>query len=88
MHGSSWSVYEFEDVADKIDAEDNKVTGSDAESNEIAKLCRPYLVSAGIENGTKYVFCANPLMTETLFKFEFVEADITYNETREYSYLF
>ena len=49
---------------------------NDAESNKIAELCRPYLVSTGIENGIKYIFCANPLMTETLSKSKFVDADI------------
>ena len=30
----------------------------------------------------------NPLMSEILSKTEFIEADITYNEAKEYSYLF
>ena len=46
------------------------------------------IVSAGLENGIKFIFCANPLMTDLLSKSDFVEADITYNETREYPYLF
>jgi len=45
-------------------------------------------VSAGIENGIHYIFTINPLMSEILFKTEFIEVDITYNETKEYPYLF
>jgi len=45
-------------------------------------------VSAGIENGIHYIFTMNPLMSEILFKTEFIESDITYNETKEYPYLF
>ena len=30
----------------------------------------------------------NPLMSEILSKAEFIEADITYNKTKEYPYLF
>ena len=88
LTGSSWNIYEFEEIADKIDGEDDKVTGNTTDSKNINKKCRPYLISAGIENGIKFIFCANPLMTEILSKSEFVEADITYNETREYPYLF
>lgn len=90
IHGSSWSVYEFEDIADKIDAEDNKVTGNNhVESNEIAKLYAGLIwCQLVLKMVIKYIFCANPLPTETLSKSEFVETDITYNETREYPYLF
>ena len=88
VFGSNWNVCEFEDIADRVDAEDDKTTGNDAESQKIKKICRPYLVSAGIENGIRFVFCANPLMNEILAQSEFIEADITYNETKEYPYLF
>ena len=50
-------------------------------SSELKKLSRPYLVSGGIENGIQYIFTMNPLMSEILSKAEFIETDITYNET-------
>ena len=70
------------------DAEDDKFTGNHMDSQKIKKIFRPYLVSAGLENGIRYVFCANPLMNEMLAQSEFVEADITYTETRKYPYPF
>ena len=45
---------------------------------ELRKLSRPYLISAGIENGIRYVFTMNPLMSKVLSKAEFIEADITF----------
>ena len=41
-------------------------------------------LSAGIESGINFVFCMNPLMCAELGKAEFIEADVTYNETKEY----
>ena len=46
------------------------------------KLSRPYLASAGIENEKKFICCINPLMSSILAESEFIEADITYNETK------
>ena len=46
------------------------------------------LVSAGIENGNRYILTMNPLMSSLLARAEFVEADITFNGSREYPYLF
>ena len=34
------------------------------------------------------MFTMNPLMSEVLSKAEFIQADITFNETKEYPYLF
>ena len=72
----------------KLMLEDENVTGNATDTTKISKVCRPYLISAGLENGIKFIFCANPLMTDLLSKSDFVEADIMYNETREYPYLF
>ena len=49
---------------------------------------RPYLVSAGVENGIKYAFAMSPLMSEMLSTAEFLQTDITYNENSQYPYLF
>ena len=36
----------------------------------------------------KYVLVMSPLMSKTLASSRFIETDITYNETKEYPYLF
>ena len=46
------------------------------------------LISAGIDNGIQYIFTLNALVSEVLSEAEFIEADITFNETKEYPYLF
>ena len=43
LAGSTWNVYDFEDIADKVDAEDENVTGNAADTAKIIKICRPYL---------------------------------------------
>ena len=87
---SKWDITMFEKMADDIDKEDasHGSSYSHSLSDELKKLSRPYLVSAGIENGIQYIFTMNPLMSEILSKAESIEADITYNETKEYPYLF
>ena len=79
-------------MADDIDEGDasHGSNYSHSLSNELKELSRPYLVSSGIENGIQYIFTVNPLMSEILSKAELIiiEADITYNETKEYPYLF
>ena len=85
-----WDAASFEEVADEIDAKDKEhgSTFSQPASVKLGKLSRPYLISAGIDNGIRYIFIMNPLMSEVLSKAEFIEADITFNETKEYPYLF
>ena len=85
-----WDIALFEKMADDIDEGDisHGSNYSYCLSSELKKLSRPYLVSGGIENGIQYIFTMNPLMSEILSKAEFIEADITYNETKEYPYLF
>ena len=46
------------------------------------KYGRPYLVSAGIEKGIKYIFTMTPLMMKVANSAEFMQCDITYDETR------
>lgn len=86
--GSKWSISDFEKIATEIDSADEALTGNSSEAQQLMKLTRPYLVSAGIEDGTNYVLCMNPFMCSLLSTAEFIEADITYGETKEYRYLF
>ena len=63
MNGYSekdWSPFEFEKVADATDLSDNKISG-DSQDKLIKYnyIGRPYLVSAGIEEGIKYVFTSH-----------------------------
>ena len=53
---SKWDITLFEKMADNIDEEDASYGSSYSHSlsNELKKLSRPYLVSAGIENGIQY----------------------------------
>ena len=87
--GSNWDVSNFETIADDLDSNDEQHAGDTASSlDKLKKLSQPYLVSAGIENAIKFIFCMSPLMSSILAESDFIEADITYNETREYPYLF
>ena len=52
------------------------------------KPSRPYIVSAGLEDGVKYIFTMNPYMSELLSTSEFIETDITYNVSTEFTYLY
>ena len=63
---AKWDITLFEKMADDIDEEDVS-HGSNCSSlrNELKKLSRPYLVSAGIENGIQCIFTMSPLMLET-----------------------
>lgn len=86
LAGSEWNI---ESVANEIDAKDNSASGEPlTRRTKIQELSRPYLVSAGIDNGISFIFCMNPFMSTLLSKAQFIEADITYNETIEYPYLF
>ena len=86
--GSSWDVANFEQIADEVDSRDKGLTGDTVDSQQLKSLTRPYLVAAGIDNGINFIFCMSPFMCSLLAESEFVEADVTYNETREYPYLF
>ena len=76
-------------MVDEIDERDDEYSGNSAtEQSKLRKLLRPYLVSAGYEDGINYIFTMNPMMSELLANSEFIEVDITYNKTMEYPYLF
>ena len=51
-----------------------------AQVKSLKNISRPYLASAGIEDGIWYVHTMNPLMSKVLAHADFVEADITFNE--------
>ena len=83
--GSSWDISDFERIADDIDKKDDDVSAKSPQQREaIKKLCRPYLISAGIKGNVRYIFTMNSLMCKLLSTSEFVEADITFNESLEY----
>ena len=48
----------------------------------------PYLGAAGIEDGIKFIFTMTPLMPIIAAASEFIQTDVTYDGSREYSYLF
>ena len=57
--GPNWGVSHFEDIANGLDINDEKYTGdAGSSSNQLRKLSRPCLASAGIEN---FICCMNPL---------------------------
>ena len=78
----------MEQNLDKIDAEEIKRLGDPTKGNEVKKLSRPYLVSAGLDDGIKYIFTMSPYMSQLLSTSEFIQTDITYNVTTEFTYLF
>jgi len=85
-----FDVLTFESVADqadKCDVEQSCVL-SQTQVKSLKKISRPYLASAEIEDGIQYIHTINPLMSKTLVHAEFVEADITFYETKEYPYVF
>ncbi len=85
-----FDVLSFESVADHIDSCEvqQSCVLSQSEVQRLRKISRPYLASAGIEDGIQYIHTMNPLMSKVLSHADFVEADITFNETREYKYVF
>ena len=62
-----------EKVADATDLSDNKISG-DSQDKLIKynNIGQPYLVSAGIEEGIKYVFAMSPLMAKIGSEAEFI----------------
>ena len=84
-----WSQFEFEKVADATDLSDNKISGDSQDKLvKYNNIGRPYLVSAGIEERIKYVFTMSPLMAKIGSEAEFIQCDITYDDLKEYPYLF
>ena len=69
-----------------IDGEDSLLSGENR--HKYTQYCHPYLVSAGIENSIKYIFTMSPIMTRIATSADFIQCDVTYDESREYPYLF
>jgi len=87
--GTSWELSRFESIADDIDSKDNILASNPvADTAKIQKNSRPYLTSMGYESGINFIHTMSPLMSKLLSEAEFAEADITFNETYEYPYLF
>lgn len=86
MSAMNWAPSDFEEIADKLDADDEVLSGTSKENYK--KYGRPYLTSAGIEDGIKYIFTMTPLMIKVADSAEFMQCDIMYDETGEYPYLF
>ena len=82
------SVFEFETIADGIDATDNFHSGSQETAREYSRLSRPYMREAGIFKGIKFALLQSQFMSQQLSKASFIECDITYLEHAEYKYLF
>lgn len=92
---SATVIHEFESIADEIDQADAIASGEcggttlvETTSEKYRRLGLPYLRSAGMEDGIKYVVVMIPLMAQILASAAFIQADVTFNENREYPYLF
>ena len=89
-------IAQFEDIATEIDEADQRgssiLSGGasivETSQEKYRRLGRPYIRKAGFEEGMKFLLVMSPLMSTTLASAPFIEADITYNETKEYPYLF
>ena len=46
------------------------------------------MLSAGIDGKIRFVFIMSPLMTKIVTESDFIQCDITYNECKEYPYIF
>ena len=89
LTNKQWSPTDFEQVANEIDEADISKSADSKERIQIyKKYGRPYLVAAGIEDGIKFIFTMTPLMAKIAATSEFIQTDITYDESREYPYLF
>ena len=89
LSDKNWSPFDFERIANAIDNDDDKLSG-DAQDKlrKYQKQGRPYLVSAGIEEGIRYVFTMSPLIARVASEAEFIQCDITYDDLSNYPYLF
>ena len=69
-----WSPMQFEEVADKIDTEDNLRGGADDDSRLTIYRQHgwPYLIASGIDEGIKFIFTMSPLMTKVASEADFI----------------
>ena len=58
------------------------------QQRDTQEASRPYLTPAGIQDEVEYIHTMNLFQSKLLASAKFVEADITYNESREHQYLF
>ena len=85
----TWSPMTFEEVADTVDEEDSEIGGSETEElNEYKRNGRPYLVACGIEDGIKFIFTMSPVMAKIASEADFIQCDITYDDCKDYPYIF
>ena len=65
------------------------LSGDYHESRQLYKRYgRPYLCAAGIQNRIRFIFTMSPLMSKVATGAEFMQCDVTYDECKEYPYLF
>ena len=84
---TQWNVQNFETIAD--DASEENIGGSTGNVRRVKELYMSFISgSAGIEGVIKYIFTMNPFQCKVLSTAEFIECDLTYNESIEYRYLF
>lgn len=76
----------FEETANEIDEEDNQRSGS--QIDKYKQYGRPYLVASGFEEGVKYIFTMSPIMAKVASEADFIQCDITYDDCRDYPYIF
>ena len=88
--GKNWDIVNFDsEIADKIDEHELQMASlPQDECRAIQNASRPYLAAAGVQGEIQYIHTMNPFQSKLLSHSEFVEADITYNESCEYPYLF
>jgi len=84
----NWNCLGLEEQLDEVDLEESQKIGDNEDKKEINMLARPYLISAGIDDGIKYIHTMNPYMGKLLSTSEFIQTDITFNVTAEFPYLF
>ena len=84
-----WSPTEFKELADLIDKDDNAISGDNNDKlQKCRKFGRLYVLSAGIDGKSRFVFTMSPLMTEVATESDFIQCDITYDECKQYPYIF
>ena len=87
MNDKNWSPMNFEETANEIDEEDNQISGN--QTDKYKQYGRPYLVASGFEEGIKYyIFTMSPTMAKVASEADFIQCDITYDDCRDYPYIF
>ena len=78
--------FDHEETANEINEEDNQISG--CQMDKYKQYGRPYLVASGFEEGIKYVFAMLPIMAKVASEADFIQCDITYDDCRDYPYIF